>query len=369
LNGYEYLPIDNWINGEKMSDKNVDGIIYIKSAGKYYKLNYRGNLNGELFGANSQDLKDDTEAVQKGINFAIKTSQNIVFNSGTYIISKTIIIPQHFHYSMKPVLIDFSNATLKVNNQITLFQSDNWRSKIDGRMTNGIQIGNFEIDFVNKSNNNYALQIQDFHQGTKIFNVAANNVKNLIHSINSYYLELDNINSNYDGKDGVRFKFEGYHGLNKFSKLSAVNSKIGYLFTGGMISAVSMNHISVEGCDVGISFESEVYSFALRDSYLENFTTALKFNNYIHSAIIENNYVNFLNKKNIFLLDYKGLPANNIHFNSGNTYTGTDFSNLIKNKEDVYGNGVRFDLNNINNDQINKMKTRMGKNISVKPIQ
>lgn len=364
-NNQNYSLVKNWVDGSSMSDKFVDGTIYIKKEGKYYLLQYEGNLNGEFFGANPKDNLDDSDAIQKAVNYAMMTSQNIFFPSGRYLISKTIKIPQHFSYSMKPVSIDFSNAKLIVEKNITVFESDNFTSKIDSRMTNGLQLGNFEIDFKNKLNNSYAIKIQDFHQGTKLYNISANNVANLIYSINSYYLELYNINSNYDGSAGQRFLFEGYHGLNKFQKLSAVNSKVGYTFRGGMVAALAMESISIEGCDLGIDFQSELHSFTLRDSYVENFKTAFSFKNYIHSATIENTYFNFLNRKDIFLIDYKGLPANNLVLKGNNSYIGTNFNNLIKTKEDLYGKGISIDLNNISATDLINLQRNMGKNIKL----
>jgi hypothetical protein len=103
----------------------------------------------------------------------------------------------------------------------------------------------------------------------------------------------------------------------------------------------------------------------LQSSYFENFDTALVFSNYVHSAKIENNYVNFLNNENSYFLQYKGLPANNITFNNGNTYVGTSMQNLVKNKEDIYGNGIVFEFNNLEDKSIQMIKLKMGKNIKI----
>ena len=366
VNGRNYEPVSVWYDGSQMTDAKLDDKIYIKQNSKFYKLNYEGNLIGSFFGTNSYDNQDDSDAIQKAINYAIKTSQNIVFPSGTYFVSKTIIIPQHFHYSMKPIKIDFSNANLVVSNDITVFQSDNWDSKSDSKMSNGIVFGNFQIDFKNQQNNSYAIKLQDYHQGSKLENISANNVKNLLYSRNNFYLELYNINSNYNGSAGIRFLFEGYHGLNKFSKLTAGNSEKCYSFQGGMIAAIEMHNISIEGCKIGIDFGSEVYSFSLRNSYIENFKTALVFRNYIHSATIESTYVNFLSEKDAYLVDYKGLPANNLVFKRNNSYVGTsDFGNLIKGKENIYGKGIVFEIPNIDETTLKSIKSKVGQNIKI----
>lgn len=366
LNDADYIEVSNWVDGSTLTEAKLDGIIYKKIGTKFYRLNYDGNLLGSFFGTNSYDLQDDTESIQRAINYAIRTSQNIEFPSGKYYVSKTITIPQHFTYSMKPVKIDFSNAELIVSKDITVFQSDNWGSKLDSKMTNGLVLGNFQINFKNQQSSNYAIMLQDFHQGSKLENISANNVKNLLHSKNNYYLELYNINSNYNGEAGTRFLFEGYHGLNKFSKLTATNSEKCYSFQGGMIAAVEMDNISVEGCQIGIDFGSEVYSFTLRNSYIENFKTAFVFKNYIHSATIESTYVNFLSKKDIYLVEYKGLPANNLVFKRNNSYVGTtDFQNLVKGKENLYGKGIIFEIPSIDDATIKNIKSKIGSNIKI----
>lgn len=360
-----YHLVRHWEDGSVMNESKVDGVIYIKKNNTYYKRSYDTNIYSSWFGTIPNDKLDDSNALQAAINYAIKTSQNLIIPSGNYYVDKTIIIPQHFHYSMKNVKIDFSNATLILRKDITLFQSDNWDTKIDTKMSNGIVLGNFEILSENGNTNSYALKIQDYHQGSKIENVSAFNVKNLLHSRNNFYLELYDVNSNFNGRAGKRFLFEGYHGLNKFTKLSATNSDVCYSFEGGMIAAIDMNSISIEGCGVGINFSSEVYNLHLQSSYFENFDTALVFSNYVHSAKIENNYVNFLNNENSYFLQYKGLPANNITFNNGNTYIGTSMQNLVKNKEDIYGNGIVFEFNNLEDKSIQMIKLKMGKNIKI----
>lgn len=363
-----YNKVSTWADGTIMTDSKVDNVIFIKRNNNYYKLFYTSNLNAQLFGVKGDDTGDDSEALQAAINYALKASQDLIIPSGRYYIDKTIILPQHFHYSMKNVHIDFSNSTLVLRKDITLFQSENWNSKLDSKMSNGIILGNFEIISEAGLTDKYAIIIQDYHQGSKIENVSSFNIKNLLHSKNSYYLELYNINSNVDGRAGKRFLFEGYHGLNKFTKLTAVNSDVCYSFEGGMVAALDMQNISIEGCRVGINFDSEVYNFNLKSSYFENFETGMIFNNYIHSATIDNNYVNFLNRENTHLLQYKGLPLNNIFFNRGNTYIGTSLMNLVKNKEDVYGSGISFDLSGIDAKTINVLRGKIGVNIKINNI-
>lgn len=361
---FVYNPVDQWEDGRKMTDAKIDGVIYIKKDGKYYRRYYNGALNAGWFGALPNDSIDDSKAVQDAVNYAVSTSQSLVFPFGRYYISKTIFIPQHFNFSMRNMVIDFSNSKLILNKDITLLQSDNWGTKLDSRFTNGLTIENLEIVSEIGNLNSYIIKIQDFHQGTKLQNISSLNSKNLLYSINNYYLELYNINSLLDTKirEGKRFKFEGYHGLNKFSKLVAGNSDVCFSFEKGLLAAVSLENLSVEGCNTGIYFSSELAGVVIKSSYFEGFNLALNFENYSNAAVLEGNYFNFLNNDNSYLLNYKGLPFNNIKFGFSNAYIGTKFKNFIKNKDNVYGEGIIFELPKVTNEIMNNLNQSKGKN-------
>lgn len=362
-----YLPVTKWEDGTQMSDSKVDGVIYIKEKDRYYRRNYI-QLSSAWFGTISNDDKDDSEALQKAIQYAISTKQGLVIPFGKYNVSKTILLPQMFTYSAKNLVINFSNSTIVMDKDITLFRSDNWETKLDSKYTNGLCIENLEILSSVGNISSYAFQLQDYHQGTKLQNISSLHNKNFLHSRNNYYLELYNINTNLSttkGNEGKRFLFEGYHGANKFTKLTAVNSLIGYSFEGGMMASVEMSNVSFEGCKTCLYSSSEVYNLVIKSSYFENFDLALHFENYIHSANVEDNYFNFLSKSTSSLLQYKGLPLNNIHFNFGNNYVGTDYSNFIKNRENTYGVGVKFELNNPGTKYYNNLKNNIGINNKV----
>ena len=362
---FSYSPVTLWEDGTTMIDSKIDGVIYVKESNKYYRRNYPQVLNASWFGIKSNDGKDDSDALQTAISYAVKTKQGLVIPFGRYNVSKTILIPQMFTYSMKNLNINFSNSTVIMDKDVTLFQSDNWGTKLDSNYTNGLCIENLEIISNIGNLDSYAFKLQDYHQATKLQNISTLYNKNFLYSKNSYYLELYNVNTNLStskGNEGKRFLFEGYHGANKFSKLTAINSEVGYSFEGGMTAAIEMSNISFEGCRVCLYSSSEVYNLVVKSSYFENFDLAMKFDNYIHSASIENNYINFLNKSTSSLIQYKGLPLNNIYFNSGNTYIGTDFSNFIRNKENVYGAGVKFEINNPGLEKFNNLKNNLGAN-------
>jgi hypothetical protein len=361
---FVYNSVDQWEDGKKMTDAKVDGVIYINKDNKYYRRYYDKALNAGWFGALPNDDLDDSESIQEAINYAVSTSQNLVFPFGRYNISKTIFIPQHFNFSMRNMVIDFSNSKLILNKDITLLQSDNWETKLDSKFTTGITIENFEIISEIGNLNSYAIKVQDYHQGTKLQNISSFYSKNLLHSINNYYLELYNINSllNTKVREGKRFKFEGYHGLNKFTKLVAGNSDTCFSFENGLLAALSLETLSVEGCNTGIYFNSELAGVTIRSSYFENFNVALKFENYSNATLLEGNYFNFLNNDSVYLLEYKGLPLNNIKFGFSNAYIGTKFKNFIKNKDNSYGEGVIFELPKVTNDIMNNLNQNKGKN-------
>ncbi|GEM_PF-5774077 len=88
-----YQKVDYWVDGSKMSDINIDGVIYIKNKGEYYKRLYYGEVNVKWFGAKGDNSTNDTEAFKKALAFlkgSITNSQlkpNILFvPRGEYIV-------------------------------------------------------------------------------------------------------------------------------------------------------------------------------------------------------------------------------------------------------------------------------------------
>ncbi|WP_210151339.1 glycosyl hydrolase family 28-related protein [Chryseobacterium scophthalmum] len=88
-----YIKVELWIDGSKMSDSKIDGVIYIKNNNYYYKRSYDGPVNVKWFGAKGDNSTNDTKAFKDALSFlkrSITKSQlkpNILFvPRGEYIV-------------------------------------------------------------------------------------------------------------------------------------------------------------------------------------------------------------------------------------------------------------------------------------------
>jgi len=84
-------------NGEKLSDRKCDGVIFRKIDGAYYKRNFTGPINVKWFGAKGDGIADDTNAFNNALKMTPKISYQIgggtfFIPAGRYKITDTIII-------------------------------------------------------------------------------------------------------------------------------------------------------------------------------------------------------------------------------------------------------------------------------------
>ena len=104
---------------------------------------------------------------------------------------------------------------------------------------------------------------------------------------------------------------------------------------------------SIEGVDIGVLFNDEVMSINIDSNYFEAVTdTMIKFNSYVHSATINNNYCNFIGHPSCYLIDYLPTIHNNITIGNGNDYVSipSDY-NLFKTKDNTWGyNDITLNL-------------------------
>lgn len=344
----------------------IDGVVYASKNGNYYKRIITTFINPSWFGAIPDDGINDSDAIQKALNFAFREKLNVLFITGLYNIDKTIVIPTNFSYSMDSRIVDFSNSEFKIKSDITVLQSSNWNSESDSNFSTGIILKNLKISSDKAINDTYALQLQDYHQGTLIENMSSFNHKNFLYSRNNFYAHFISLRTNINSQEhlGVRFLFEGAHNLNKIENCVAVNSSIGYQFTTGGITALNFTGNSVEGTTVGLQFDTAVYSANITNCYVENFKTFLKTTSYVFNIQINNNYFNALNDSNSYLLDYLPLPINNILFDFGNHYERQNYNNFIKTKENNYGRGIIFNFFTIF-DPLDKSKIESSKGANI----
>lgn len=302
------------------------------------------------FGATGDGVTDDSAAIQQAISYAFANKKDLYFPSATYAVGTTLILPQYMDYTMHGIRVDGGNSTFKLLGNITLFTSGylngstlvtNYGTADDYRYSMGITLENFKITGTGLITAP-ALKIQDWHQGCALQNISTNVHEVVLNSHNNYYTLFDNLRSTFDGTtNGTRFIFSGQHNLNKFTRLVAVNSAIGYQFT-GPVTACHFTNNSVEGVGVGVQFDSTVYNATIENNYMEGFSdVAVKFNDYVLSATLKNNYVNFLDHANRYFVTYLPSPLNNILIDSDNVFINMPgMANMVKNLENSYGAGI-----------------------------
>jgi hypothetical protein len=313
-------------------------------------------INVDDFGAVGDGVTDDSAAIQAAVVAAFARGVGVVGGGVTYGIASTILIPQNspaptFVRSQK-INLDFKDSIFKMLSDTPLFESaydnngvltSNYGTALDSHFSIGITITNFGVESAIGELSQPTLKIQDWHQQCRITNITSGVSAQMMWANNCYYTNFDNISAGTLGpsRSGDRFIWFNQTNLCKISRLVAVNSATGYRFD-GPVTATVMENMSFEGQTVGAAFNSVVYDLAIRDSYFENFSdVAISFNNFVTGAIIDNNYVNFLNDATAYFLYYAPLPGANVVVTPSNSFTAMPSdANIIKIREDTYGAGV-----------------------------
>ena len=116
-----YRETTTWYDESNIDDSKLDGVIYKKIGNKYYQRQFTEFVNIDWFGAVGDGITDDSEAIQKCFLVADKLKLSVSATPNkTYLITKTIFIPQQFDWSMNSKYYDFKGVNLLLN-QILLF--------------------------------------------------------------------------------------------------------------------------------------------------------------------------------------------------------------------------------------------------------
>jgi hypothetical protein len=300
---------------------------------------------------------DVQQYIQTAIVYGFANGLDVVGTAGRkYTIGSTLLIPQN---SPAPTFvraqkynIDGRNCIFRMIADTPLFESaydnggvltSNYGTALDAYYSIGITLTNFGVESAVGQLSQPTLKIQDWHQQCQITNITSGVSAQMMWANNCYYTTFDNMQAGTLGPSrvGDRFIWFGATNLCKISRLVAVNSVTGYRFD-GPVTATVMESMSFEGQTVGVAFNSAVYDIAIRDSYFEGFyDVAIAFNDYVEGAIIDNNYVNFLNLATSFFLYYNPLPGTNVVVTPSNQLIAMPSdANIIKVREDVYGEGI-----------------------------
>ncbi|GGG44546.1 glycosyl hydrolase family 28-related protein [Epilithonimonas arachidiradicis] len=90
-----FKKVTHWINNYPMDDSKVDGIIYRKKGSDYYvdsSILSGAEISAKRFGVKADEITDDSIALQKAVNFGVKTGWNVVLPAGKIKVSQTIVI-------------------------------------------------------------------------------------------------------------------------------------------------------------------------------------------------------------------------------------------------------------------------------------
>lgn len=297
------------------------------------------------------------EWISNAFRFAFENGCKLIASAKkTYATSQTIIIPQNFDSTFLRASsqeFDGNGCTFKMLSDVTLFESgyknasgdyvSNIFTEYDSHYSKFITIGNFSVTSSTPSGRLSApvMRIQDWHHGSKLHKIYCSCASFALYSINNYYLEYEDLVFEYPSeKVGDRFVFAGNINLNVMRRLIATNAETQYRFD-GPVTATLVDGCSVEGCNVGFDFKSEIFDLAINNCYIENVSdVSVYFGTYVHSASFSNNYVNFVEQPNMRFLGYNPTPATNITIESSNYFSVE--SQIFKTVESTYGNGIRL---------------------------
>ncbi|WP_343607667.1 hypothetical protein [Chryseobacterium oranimense] len=363
-----FIETDKTYNNISITDADCDDILYKKIGNVYYRRVLEDSrVDIRWFGALPDGVTDCSEAIQQAFISADKYKLSVTAGKGTYVITKTIYIPQNPDLAFLSKTYDFNESVFLIQSDFTVFESGYYSqgelvSAIGGLndQTNcfGIKFGNFSLLTTLNNVTSPALAIKDWHQGCELSNISSQNFSTFLKSINNYYTVFDDLRTTHQNQVrlGERFIFSGDMNLNVFRALVAANSLVGYKFD-GPLTACHFDAISVEGVTTGIQFNSYVFNCSIVNSYLEGFNRAFEFNSYIYNFTIDNNYIRLVNLSDR-LIKYTGLPINNIHLLSNNTFIGMlGYDQLFENVEDDYGYGVEIGFNTGYGNSINDLLT------------
>ncbi len=328
-------------------------------------------------------VTDVQQYVQEAIVYGFSVGKDVVGTPGkTYTIDSTLLIPQNSpaptFVEAQKFTIDGRNCIFRMTADTPLFESaydnggvltSNYGTALDSHFSVGITLTNFGIESDIGQLSQPTLKIQDWHQQCQITNITSGVSAQMMWANNCYYTTFDNISAGTlgPGRTGDRFIWFNNTNLCKISRLVAVNSVTGYRFDGPVTSTV-MENMSFEGQTIGVAFNATVYDIAIRDSYFEGFyDIAIAFNSYVEGAVIDNNYVNFLNLATSYFVYYAPLPGVNVTITRSNYFNAMPSNaNIIKVREDTYGAAFVVERPTIAVNSVNQLRvdnTKIGRRI------
>lgn len=91
FDGVSFYKVDTFEDGSSMNDTKVDGAIYKKKGKEYYKRLFSGSIKSSWFGAVGDGRTDDSEALQRAINWCVINHKDLEID-GNHLITEPIVI-------------------------------------------------------------------------------------------------------------------------------------------------------------------------------------------------------------------------------------------------------------------------------------
>jgi len=284
-----YEETKTFADGTSMSLDKVDGVMYIKENGTFYRRKVNGEVNVKWFGAkgdgDQNDLgTDDTFAIQNALTVLEKvfpvydlTGQNLFggftlyFPAGKYLVNKTFILPNNctvtgasYHttvlHSITPKYI-FTNIGGFYDNGVDMI------------MNSGITIKELTLK---QGGISFQQAVGSRIENVRIMNLFGNGTDTGIAIKLSVDLRIKNVKVFRSTGYGILYQ-ETLGGklstTTSFENVWVSHCKVGMLVDGsdgkiGIISS-SVNNSIFEYNNVGIQFHGKISNFALRDVHFE----------------------------------------------------------------------------------------------------
>lgn len=304
------------------------------------------------YGADNTGQVDAAAIIQKALNDLAQTGGELVFPTGTYLISTTIILPFGNNGTDKQFTVNFQNSTIKstvttpLESTYTGFVSGYWNGSAavaDTTATEGHVAANTIVSNLMMRGFGTGIRLNNFNYGCGLQNVQ---VENCFHGVNltrCFYLIIDNMSIRGLGTTatgGVGFKTVQFSNIMPMTGIKVGQCDIGMQLGG--FDGGKMASCSAEGCNVGVELYSECSAIYLDTFYLEgNTVAALKLSSVVRRGLITNTW--FYGDPTKHFLNTTGNSGyNNITFINTVFYGGVTNTPPIQN---LYGAVISCDPN------------------------
>ena len=282
----------------------LDGVMYSRKDGKYYKRVYQGEINPSWFGAIPNDGVEDSEAIQRALDYSFKVGQSVKFTPGTYEIAKTVIIPQFVSASGEMITVDFNSSTFKVLTDVSFLKSIAFNTALNAKITKGVYLKNCNIISMVPAPYavNKAILLQDFVNGG-LENISTYGFRGVVVISNNSNMTFKNISGKmHPGVVG----YEAFYITNGGLNLTVTNVYFEGYASGINLgtSAVKNLHISggvMDNVDRCILSTSNFASIYISGVHFKKFISVLHLYGSGSTYNFNDNIVDFLSTRGGFL--------------------------------------------------------------------